>query len=327
MVTIITPAYNAAQYIVETVESVLNQDFTGSLEYLILDDGSTDNTLEKLKPYSNRATIISHENMGEQATVNKGLAMAKYDTVAIVNADDPIEEQLISTAVNLLQNNPKLVAVYPDWRKIDCHGQEIEQIQTPEYNYIMMIEEFYNFLGPGVFFRKSALGKECFRNPLYKYAGDFEFWLRLGLKGPMQRIPKMLATWRHHDEGASQKCINEQMALDRIAVIKNFFERSDLPAEIYPKKRQALSAAYYNAGVLALHNPNIKGRYYFLLSFIYKLFWPRDFSLLQKRNLKYIAYICARPFSYIIYDIWKTIYRKNVSTEIYQDKYLKKFFS
>ena len=300
-VTIITPAYNASKYIVETVKSVLKQNFTGVLEYLVINDGSTDDTLEKLQPYLERIKLVSHANMGEQATVNKAFAMASHDIIAVVNADDPIKPQLVDTAIKLLQSNPHLVAVYPDWCKIDAHGKEIEQIFTPDFNYSMMIEQFYNFLGPGVFFRKSALKNECYRNPLYRYAADFDFWLRLGLKGSMQRMPKLLATWRHHDEGASQKYINEQMASDRISVIKNFYKRTELPMGIRFKKRQALSAAYYHAGVLALHNPKIKGRYYFLRSFVYKLVWPRNVAENQKRNLKYIIYIIARPLSKFLF--------------------------
>jgi glycosyltransferase involved in cell wall biosynthesis len=302
-VSIITPAYNVGRYIVETVESVLAQGNREGFEYIILDDGSSDDTLAKLEPYRDRLTIVSHPNMGEQATVNKGIAMASHDIIAVVNADDPIYPGLLDKALNLLQENPNLVAVYPDWKKIDGSGKVIEEKRTYDFDYNIMLELYCCIPGPGTLFRKSALKGELPRNPAYRYSGDFDLWLRLGLHGPMARIPEYLATWRHHESGASQSCINPEMANNRIAVMKNFFARQGLPREICAKKKQALSAAYYHGGVLALHNDAIPGRKYLLLSFLYSFIWPRKNLTIEQRNWLYIVYIFGTPFTTLAYKI------------------------
>jgi glycosyltransferase involved in cell wall biosynthesis len=304
-VTIITPAFNAARYIVETVESVLTQlqEYHQDFEYIVLDDGSLDNTLDKLKPYLNQLTIISRPNRGEQSTVNEGIKLAKHDIVAVVNADDPIYPGLVNAAVKMLTENTELVAVYPDWNKIDSMGNVIEAVYTHDFDYNSMIEQYCCIPGPGTFFRKSALKEELPRNPLYRYSGDFELWLRLGLRGPMARMPKFLATWRHHEEGASQMCINPEMAENRVAVMKGFFSRIDLPTSILSKKRQAMSSAYYQAGILAIHNRAINGRKYLALSILYKPWWPRNFFLSQRRNWLYIFYIYGAPVTTLLYRI------------------------
>jgi glycosyltransferase involved in cell wall biosynthesis len=89
LVTIITPAYNRANYLDETIQSILNQDYP-NLEYIVLDDGSKDNTVEVLKKYRGRIIWETHPNIGETRTVNKGLSMAHGDIIGIVNSDDPL---------------------------------------------------------------------------------------------------------------------------------------------------------------------------------------------------------------------------------------------
>lgn len=302
-VSIITPAYNVERYIAETIESVLADERPEGFEYIVIDDGSSDSTLAKIEPYRDRVLVMSHSNMGEAKTVNKGVTLAKNDIIAIVNADDPIYPGLISTALQHFRRNPELVAVYPDWHKIDHEGNIIEEVRTLDYDYDVIVEQYACIPGPGTFFRKSALGMELPRNPLLKYSSDFDLWLRLGLKGPMQRIPKFLATWRYHEEGGSQRHRGQAMANSRIQGMEIFFNRQDLPLRIQAKKNQALSAVYYNAGLLAIHNANVQGKALLMKSFFYKLIWPKNWKPSEKRNWKYIIYILGSPVTRWLYRI------------------------
>src|SRR5688572_11108874 len=117
LVTIITPAYNRASFMDETIQSVLSQDYP-HIEYVVLDDGSTDNTLQVLEKYRSRIILESHPNMGETRTVNKGLSMAKGAIVSIVNSDDPLLPGAVRTSVAVLQEHPDALAAYPDWNEI-----------------------------------------------------------------------------------------------------------------------------------------------------------------------------------------------------------------
>lgn len=296
LVTIITPAYNAARYITETVESVLAQGYP-NLEYIVINDGSSDHTLDLLEPYKDRAKILSQENRGEQATVNRGVEEAAGEIVAVVNADDPIKPGLVKAAVEVLVSRPELSVVYPDWLKIDSQGQVIEKFKTQNYDYLIMIEQNYCIPGPGAFFRKAMFHGEPARNTTYRYAGDFEMWLRLGLAGPMQRLALPLATWRFHEAGGSQAGRNPEMAASRIEVMENLYKRPDLPPTVRARRRQAMSAAYYCAGVLAIHNPKIPGRRYLLKSISYKPIWPGGFIPMQRRSWLRMAYIFGHPLT------------------------------
>jgi len=281
--SIVTPVYNCEKYIVETVESVLAQAGP-TLDYTVIDDGSTDGTLALLRPYADRLRLISRPNKGEPATVNEGVALAVNDVVGIVNADDPIRPGLLDAVAATLAAHPEVVAVYPDWHRIDAAGKLVNVERTLDYDYAVMIEQMHCTPGPGAFFRKSALGGEPARNPAYRFTSDYDLWLRLGLRGPMRRIAEPLATWRDHEEAATIRFRNLEMARNRIDTIRNFFARTDLPVEVAAMRDQALSCAYDRAAALAPYDRRIPGRRYYLASFCYKPVWPDRIPRERRRS-------------------------------------------
>ena len=296
LVTVVIPVYNAEKYIAQTLQSVLDQDYP-NLECLVLDDGSTDRTPEVLRRFANQAAMVRHPNRGEAGTVNRGVALAQGDIVGVVNADDPILPGLVSAAVERLRDRPELVAVYPDWLMIDQDGHTLREVRTPEYDYLIMLEQNYCFIGPGAFFRKSCLGDEPARDPRLRFASDFDLWMRLGLKGPMSRLPHTLATWRRHPQGASLAQRGQELADNKVELIRRFYEREGLPAPVLAARRQALSAAYYGAGLQGLYNPRIKARGYLLKSILLRPVWPGNFIPMQRRSWLRMAYIFFSPLS------------------------------
>jgi glycosyltransferase involved in cell wall biosynthesis len=280
--SIVTPVYNCEKYIVETVESVLAQGGP-DLDYTVIDDGSSDGTLALLRPYADRLRLVSRANKGEPATVNEGVALAANDIVGIVNADDPIRPGLLDAVAATLGSDPATVAVYPDWHRIDSSGRLLAVERTLDYDYAVIVEQLHCIPGPGAFFRKSALRGEPARNPAFRFTSDYDLWLRLGLRGPMRRIAEPLATWREHDEASTIRFRNIEMAHNRIDTVRSFFARPDLPAEVITMRDQALSSAYDRAA-LALHDPRVPGRRYYLASFWYKPFWPRRIPRERRRS-------------------------------------------
>lgn len=296
LVTIITPVYNAVGYISETVESVLAQDYP-NIDYIVLNDGSTDATAKVLERYAPRIRLISHPNMGEARTVNRGIELARSDIVAVVNADDPILPGLARAAARMLASRPELVAVYPDWARIDTNGRVMEEVRVREFDYHLLLEQLFCIPGPGAFFRKSALAGESVRNSAYRYSSDYELWLRLGLRGPFARIPGILATWREHEGGASQAARNAEMAANKIDVVKDFFCREDLPEDVRHLRSQALSTAYYCAAILSLFNTQIPGRAYMLRSLRYAMHWPDYFCEERRRSWRLVLFALGLPLT------------------------------
>jgi glycosyltransferase involved in cell wall biosynthesis len=295
-VTIVTPVYNGARYLEQTLVSVLEQSYP-SLEYIVVDDGSTDCTAQILQRFGGRVTVLSQANAGESTAVNVGVAAASNDLVCVVNADDPILPGLLEAAVEILHHDPSLVAAYPDWRMIDAEGETITEICSREYDYRMMLEEHYCIPGPGTVFRRSAFAGETVRSVAFPLNGDFEAWLRLGLKGPMQRVPQVLACWRRHAAGTSMSSRSSALANARAQSMACLFTRADLTPEVRDLKGQAMSAAYYNAAILALHDRSVPARRYLLKSLVAKAVWPKRLSIERQRSWKLMVYLMLLPLS------------------------------
>jgi glycosyltransferase involved in cell wall biosynthesis len=253
LVTIITPAYNRAAYLDETIQSVLKQDYP-HIEYIVLNDGSTDNTEEVLQKYASGLTWETHPNMGETRTVNKGLAMAHGDILAVVNSDDPLLPGAVSAAVSFLQSHPDIIVAYPDWDYIGPDSKVTGHIQVPEYDYLFMVRRHHCSVGPGAFIRRKALEFAVGRDPEYKYVADFEYWLRLGLFGKFARIPRTLATFRVHPDSVSISAKGKAMADEHIRLIRKYYSRPDLPPEVLQLRREAFCWAYLVAGITAGSN-------------------------------------------------------------------------
>jgi glycosyltransferase involved in cell wall biosynthesis len=294
-ITIVTPAYNAGVYIGETIESVLSQAYP-ALEHIVVDDGSTDDTPAILSRYGDKLRVLHQANAGEQAAVNAGVALASSDVIAIVNADDPIRPGLLAAVAQAFAAQPDLIGVYPDWVMIDACGRELRRVRSPEYAFEDMLKRHYPLPGPGAFFRKSALGGEPPRDSVLRYSGDFGLWLRIGLRGPMQRLPGFYATWRQHGSGASSGH-SAEMAMDKIRLVERFFARPDLRAEIRSTERQAISAAYYRASLHAIHNATVPGKRLLLRSYQLRPIWRWHRNPLMRRSLLRALFILGQPLS------------------------------
>ena len=110
-ISIITPSYNQAQFIERTILSVLNQDYK-DIEYIIMDGGSTDGTVEILKKYSDHIIWKSEKDNGQSDAINKGLKMATGDIVAYLNSDDTYQPGAFKEVATFFEKNPDKKWVY-----------------------------------------------------------------------------------------------------------------------------------------------------------------------------------------------------------------------
>src|SRR5271157_2863552 len=312
LVTIITPTYNRADYLPETIESVLSQDYP-NIEYIVLDDGSKDNTLEIIKKYSDKIIIEAHANIGETKTVNKGFRMAKGEFICVVNSDDPLLPGAISKMISTLLAEPDALAVYPDWVEIDAHAKPIKEMKLPDYDILNMVNDFNVAMGPGNIFRRSVLEKYGFRDTRRKYTGDLEFWFRLASHGRFLHIPEILATHRTHPRSASVSDKSSKMAEELLSMIKSLFASGILPKEFQDNRRQILSQAYHVSTFYCQNEPATK-RKYALLSFLYN---PRPVLRNLVKSIFYRILIILHKFLFIAHMLLNTfrrVFRFRVST-------------
>lgn len=222
LVTVITPSYNCGKFVIQTVRSVLSQHCDG-LEYIIIDDASTDDSRQKLRFFESFATVIPHyRNIGEQATVNEALRMVKGKYFMIVNADDPLLPNAIPKLIDFMNKYPRVLCAYPDWDSINEDGSFRSHVVSREYDFEWMVRHHTCLPSVGSIFRSSVIQDVGYRDETFKWLGDFDYWLRIGLAGDMKRVPATLATWRHRN-GQLSKQKSDARAAEHIRVIDKLF--------------------------------------------------------------------------------------------------------
>jgi hypothetical protein len=294
---VVTPVFNGADYIVETARSVAEQLRPGD-RYVVVDDGSTDDTRARLAAADLPIDLVAQANAGEAQAVNAGIARAACDIVGIVNADDPILPGLLDAVRTAFHDDPTLDAVYPDWLKIDAAGRQLARIATRDYDYDVLLGQHFCIPGPGAFFRVSVLAGEPVRDARASLISDYDFWLRFGLRGArVERLPLVLATWRLHPGGATRRGQGPRLARQRIEVVERLLSRPDVPAHVRELGPQALSAAYYHAALVGLRAPDTPALHYALKSYVLKRRWAEPVVATQRRAVGHLIYAATQPLS------------------------------
>jgi glycosyltransferase involved in cell wall biosynthesis len=199
LVSIITPSYNQAAFLEQTLRSVLDQDYP-NLEYLVVDGGSDDGSVEIIKRYESRlAWWVSEKDRGQAEAINKGLARAKGDYVTWLNSDDFYLPGAIRSAVEVLQARPETALVYGDVLAVDATGKVTKVLRYANWGLEGLMG--FNIIGqPAVFMRRSALERAGTLDLSYHYLLDHQLWLRVAQQGAMQYVPQQWAAARFHSQ-------------------------------------------------------------------------------------------------------------------------------
>ena len=290
--TVITAVYNGEDYIEDTINSVLKFAKDIKFQYVVVNDGSTDDTSQILNSFGDKIEVIHQSNAGESTAVNVGIENAKGDCCLVISADDPIlTSKLFESVLEDFERDSNLAAVYPDWQMIDEIGNPIKVIKVPDYSDELLIGRCRTLPGPGVIFRTSFAQQIGGRRSKWTFVGDYDFWLRLSRIGEIRHRPEVLAQWRYHANSTSVTKRGLKMANERIAVIEDFLKNNKIDAAI---GRMALGTSYYMAARLCFFSSEVPGRRYLIKAFKYRR------GLVEESQLQVIAYILLLPISRII---------------------------
>ncbi len=200
LVSIIIPSYNQGRYIRQAIDSCLRQSYR-PIEVIVVDGGSTDETVEVLKSYPELAELrwISESDNGVQDAVNKGVGMAQGEICGIQSSDDGYQEGAIEKAVSEFRQHPQAALVYGDSVRVNENGEEIERWITGPFSIPNFLSKRTHVPQCAAFFRREAFVRVGGWSQTY-FIADTECWLRMILRFPARKMDAFWGWQRRHEQ-------------------------------------------------------------------------------------------------------------------------------
>ncbi|MGD8633377.1 MAG: glycosyltransferase family 2 protein [Anaerolineales bacterium] len=205
LVSIITPSFNQAEFLDETIRSVLEQDYP-KIEYIIVDGGSTDGSLDVIRKYESQLDgWVSEADTGQTDAINKGFGMAKGDIFAWINSDDMYLPGAVSEAVRFFQNNPHVGMVYGNAYYIDEQSRPIALYPAGSTDYLGLRRGVNTIPQQATFFRSILWRMVGPLDPSFYYAMDYDLWTRISSVTPIRFHDKFMAYFRLQSASKSMR--------------------------------------------------------------------------------------------------------------------------
>jgi len=196
LVSIITPSLNQGQFLERTILSIKNQDYP-LIEHVVVDGGSSDNTLNVLRKYHRDLKWISEPDNGQSDAINKGLRMSRGDILAYLNSDDIYLSGAIRRVVDFFSTSSQTDMVYGNYFIIDQHENVVRKCRLFDISFANLLKR--NIIGqPAVFFRRRILEKVGALDVSLRYSMDFDLWLRIASQGTIKHMDDYVSCFRIH---------------------------------------------------------------------------------------------------------------------------------
>jgi len=205
LVSIVTPSYNQAAYLEETILSVLGQTYP-RIEYILVDGASQDGSLEIIRKYEGKlAHWVSEKDKGQTDAINKGFALARGEYLAWLNSDDTLLPQAVAEAVDFLQAHPEVGLVYGDANYIDEKGRVIGKFPAAQTDLPRLRRGYVHIPQQASFFRKALWDRVGPLDDSFFFAMDYDLWTRLAAVSELKYLPRTWANFRLHADAKTSR--------------------------------------------------------------------------------------------------------------------------
>jgi glycosyltransferase involved in cell wall biosynthesis len=218
--SIITPSFNQGEFLAETIESVISQSGDFHIDYVIIDGGSTDNSVAVIRHYEQSLSggqwpttcrgitfrWLSEPDQGQTDALLKGFRMADGEILAWLNSDDCYLPGALQAAADQFSAFPQTALLYGDAHYCDVGGAVIGSYRTAPFDFDRLA--WFNFIcQPSAFFRREAFDEVGGLDPALQFAMDLDLWIRIGRRFPCRYLPRVLSSYRLHE---SSKTVSDR---------------------------------------------------------------------------------------------------------------------
>ncbi len=241
-ISIVTPSYNQGRFLEETIRSVLLQGYP-NLEYIIIDGGSTDNSVEVIKKYEQGLSYwVSEPDQGQSDAINKGWNRSSGEIMAYLNSDDLYTPGAVAEAVTYFQNFPECAVIHGQTMVTDENGKDMKIFGAP-FDLQSSIDGCNDPVAQqSAFIRKDVLRDIGFMDITLHKAMDYDLWLRIAVKYPFHFVPRIWSKFRSHSR--SKTMLNITLRSDCLEIMEKIYALPYLPEEIIYLKKRAFAWAH-----------------------------------------------------------------------------------
>lgn len=224
-ISIITPSFNQGHFIKETIDSVLNQNYP-NLEYIVMDGGSTDDTVKILKSYGNKIKWVSKKDKGQTDAINKGIKKTTSEIVAYLNSDDVMLPNTLDIVAKYFINNKEAMWLTGDYSIIDEKGKKIQSFVTSYKRFLRKypnktVLSIANFIiQPSTFWRRSLMDEIGFFDDALHYCMDFDYWMRTINHYPIHILQNHFSLFRIHGNSKGGALFEKQFKEEHDIVVE-----------------------------------------------------------------------------------------------------------
>lgn len=264
LVSIVTPSLNQGEFIRGTIESVLSQGYP-NIEYLVMDGGSTDNTLEILRSYGEHLSWVSEPDSGQSQAINKAWKLARGEIISWLNADDLLFQDAVRQAVLAFKSSgDDLAVVYGDCDYIDEDGYYLGKYPSRRFDYEQLVLQAEDFIPqPGTFIRHKWAAQVGMLDESLHFVMDYDLWLRLGMCARFTYLSQKMSFARLHG-GAKTISSAPQFGEELASVFIRLVDKYEFPSNLVQRKDFILTNAFVHAASYCFWGGDTSRARYFL---------------------------------------------------------------